>query len=303
MAPSVTYRLAREDDLRRTYDLMLEAEGDLARSRQMSLDELTIPDERRALAARAASLHDFPDRFWVAEIEGLVVGFAIAYLRGRHWHLKSLQVVPAHQGRGIGAELMRRCLVGLPPRSVRSVVSEAIQPVSNALYLRAGMSPRLVVYAMSGDPAAARLGTASRAGTGGAASDGELAALDRDVLGYARPDAHRLWRSVIDPDRIVTTRSADGRLVGYAYIAADGTIGPALGRTARDLQRVIAASMARLADAGERLATVHVVGTVRPVVDGLLRAGFRIGPVPLFFMASSPSAGFRLQAFSPDGVL
>jgi ribosomal protein S18 acetylase RimI-like enzyme len=303
MAAAITYRLAREDDLRRTYDLMLEAEGDLARSRQMSLEELTIPDERRALAARAASLQDFPGLFWVAVSDGAVVGFAIAYLRGTHWHLKSLQVVPAYQGRGIGAELMRRCMVGLPPRSVRSVVSEAIQPVSNSLYLRAGMYPRLVVYPLSGDPRAARRRAVGPGGVGAAASDVELDALDRQVLGYARPDAHRLWRDVIDADRVVSTRSDGGRIVGYAYIATDGTIGPALGRTPLDLRTVIAHSMARLAETDARSATVHVVGTVRPVIDGLLRAGFRIGPVPLFFMASSPSPGFRLQAFSPDGVL
>ena len=302
MAPSVTYRLAREGDLRRTYELMLEAEGDLARSRQMSIDELTIPDQRRALAARAASLRDFPDRFWVAEIDGTVAGFSIAYLRDAHWHLKSLQVVPAHQGLGIGGELMRRCMVDLPPGAVRSVVSEAIQPISNALYVRAGMYPRLVLYALAGDPAAARRLSRDQVVASAPASDAELDELDRDVIGYARPDAHRLWRSVIDAERLVSARSGGG-LVGYAYIANDGTIGPALGRTPRDLRSVIGHSMGRLAETGSRSANVLVPGTLRPVLDGLFRAGFRIGPVPLFFMASSPAPGFRLQAFSPDGVL
>ncbi len=164
------------------------------------------------------------------------------------------------------------------------------------------MYPRLVLYALAGDPAAARRLAPARPPTGAPASDAELDQLDREVIGYARPDAHRLWRSVIDPDRLVSARSGSG-LVGYAYIANDGTIGPALGRTPRDLRSVIGLSMTRLAETGSRSANVLVPGTLRPVLDGLFRAGFRIGPVPLFFMASSPAPGFRLQAFSPDGVL
>src|SRR5688572_18661482 len=99
----VQYRVARAADLVRTYEVMLEAEGDLARSRHLSAADLALRDRARALAARAAAMQDFPDRFWVAEAGGKVVGFGIGYLREDHWHLKSLQVVPAYQGLGVGS--------------------------------------------------------------------------------------------------------------------------------------------------------------------------------------------------------
>lgn len=298
---TVTYRLARETDVERTYEVMLEAESDLARKLHMSTADLTLPDKPRAIAARAASLADFPGRFWVAEDGRTVVGFGISYLRERHWHLKSLQVVPAYQGMGIGGELMRRCASAIPPRSVRSVVSEAIQPISNALYVRAGMYPRLIVYAFSGDPAAA-VDRSLGAATGTRATLAERDELDRSVLGYARRDAHRLWRAAIGDDRLVTARTA-GRVVGYGYAASDGAIGPAIGRSPSDVRAVIGLAMARLAEEGCASASVLVPGTLRPVVDRLLTSQFRIGAVPLIYMASGPVGGFRLQPFSPDGVL
>jgi ribosomal protein S18 acetylase RimI-like enzyme len=297
--PQVRYRLARETDLERTYEVMLEAEGDLARGHEMSLSDLTIPDKRRGLAARAASLRDFPDRFWVAEVDDVVIGFGIAYLRGRYWHLKSLQVVPARQGRGVGRELMRRCAVGIPRDSVRSVVAETIQPISNALYLRAGMAPRLVIYSFAGDPGRS---TGPLAGVATAATDRELDGLDSAVLGYARPDAHRLWREVTAADGRIAVRT-HGELVGYAYLAADGTIGPALARSARHLDAVVRASMRRIAEGGGSNATLLVPATLRPVIRSLFDARFQVGPVSLVFMASRTGRGFGLQVFSPDGVL
>jgi hypothetical protein len=96
---------------------------------------------------------------------------------------------------------------------------------------------------------------------------------------------------------------ATDREAGYAYVAATGAIGPALGRTQADVGAVVTLVITRLADDGARSASMLVPGTLRPIVDVLLRRGFRIGPVPLVYMSSRGAGGFRLQVFSQDGGL
>lgn len=54
---------------------------------------------------------DFPmliERGWVtvAVIDGRLAGYVVAYRRGDHVHVENLAVLPALQGRGVGAALL-----------------------------------------------------------------------------------------------------------------------------------------------------------------------------------------------------
>lgn len=54
----------------------------------------------------------------------------------------------------------------------------------------------------------------------------EMATLDRDIVGFARPEEHRFWSRSMEVSRLFRDRT-DGRLVGYAYFGSHSS-GPAL---------------------------------------------------------------------------
>jgi len=87
----------------------------------------------------------------VAEVGGRVVGFAIAYRRGRVAYVDSIAVDPGYRGRGIGSELLsqlerslRQAGVGLVALSVKDGNKRALD-----FYLRNGYALRGVVLILS----------------------------------------------------------------------------------------------------------------------------------------------------------
>ena len=98
----------------------------------------------------ASALRHDPDGFWVAEVDGALVGFGIAVQREHVWYLAALHVRPAYQSRGLGAEIIRRALAAARPGSLLTVGADARNPVSNALYGRFGMFPETPLLEVAG---------------------------------------------------------------------------------------------------------------------------------------------------------
>ena len=140
------------------------------------------------------------------------VGFGMAHRRGDHWFLAFLFVMPEWQGQGIGRELVER---SLPPARSAAASPYAWRPRNRfrpALYATFGMSPRVPLYVMTGSLQAGRACRTARGGGGlealafealagrGPAGHAQLAAqvgaLDRELLGYERPQEHRFWRAL-----------------------------------------------------------------------------------------------------------
>ena len=93
----------------------------------------------------------------VAEIGGLVVGYAQAIVRGDIWFLAQLFVQPEVHALGVGQELLRRSMQYGRDRSVRifSVVSST-SPAAQALYMRSGMYAIGIGYRVTGPVFASR---------------------------------------------------------------------------------------------------------------------------------------------------
>ena len=85
----------------------------------------------------------------VAESDGPLLGFGASWQRDEHWFLASLFVAEAAQGCGVGAALLD-AVWGAAPR--RRTITDAIQPVSNALYGRHGLIPSTPVLTFTGHP-------------------------------------------------------------------------------------------------------------------------------------------------------
>lgn len=130
----VTIRPATTADSGPTYEVFVDATDHLARTRGWAYKPRPMTPPQRFLAFRVNALANDPGGFWVAEVDGGLVGFGIAVQREHVWYLAALHVRPDYQARGVGSAILRRALQIAPPGSLLTVGADARTPVSNALY-------------------------------------------------------------------------------------------------------------------------------------------------------------------------
>jgi len=284
-------------------------------------------------------LRSTPDTsFWIAEDTPLlgaprVIGYARSVVRETVWSLTEFFVLPGHHRQGIGRALLDHCLTdGAAAGADTRMVLASQHPGADSLYVRkAGCFPRLPMLLLSGSLASlcsARKSFAPIADTiltvpGAVSSESgtrlraeplvrtpevaaALDALDREIVGYARPQEHAFWEQVMGgPDgparlfrRVPAGRSAsteDDEIAGYAYIGATSS-GPALARDPADLPPMLAhvAGAARellQEDTLEPLDTLPqywaLAGVNETVLRWLLERGWQI-VFQYLFMSSRP---------------
>jgi GNAT superfamily N-acetyltransferase len=231
-----------------------------------------------------------PDGCWLAESDGRVLGFGLTHRRGDHWYLAFLFVLPSEQSRGLGRTLLEACLgeTRATDAARRSVVIEAIQPVSTALYAQFGMVPRVPLYVFAGDVRPGALPDAATAlrDAGLTAAEfsgsrvkaqGDLDALDRRVVGWVRHQEHE-YLDTRDRRAFLYQRGRD--VVGYGYVQRSGRVGPICALEAKDLLPVTAHLLGSTNPPGAW--QVIVPGPAEELFPALLRAGLRIDPPAIF---------------------
>ena len=208
---------------------------------------------RRLLAHTLAT---DPARFWVVEDQaGAVAGFSSATVREGLWFLAMLFVRPGLQAAGVGQALMDRTQAGHdtdpggpaipgPDDPLDSGIhtwgmcTDAAQPISNALYARRGMVPRIPAWRMVGDvrrwsalpllPAsleAVPFETVAAGPDGSRRLADAVDGLDRELIGSAHPTDHAWLRREGRSGFLVRERGT-GRPQGYAYGSGAGRLGP-----------------------------------------------------------------------------
>jgi len=211
--------------------------------------------------------HD-AERCVVAELNGAPVAYASAWVRGDAWFLASLFVRPDAQAHGVGNALLE-AVWGEAPQ--RRTLTDAIQPVSNALYGRRGLLPATPVLAFTGraqihgggelEPAADHTDVAAA-----------LRAVDEAAYGFDRAPDHAYWATLA---RRTTWRRGD-EFVAYSYAFPNGPIGPIAGLTPPDAAAALTGELA--CATGDVI--VRVPGSSRALVEAALAAGLRLGPTP-----------------------
>ncbi len=294
------YRRVEPADIDACLEIFYTASEDLhARPGQPSLPR----NPRRLRALFEHMLRTDPELAWLAESRsgpgGEPVGFGMAHRRGDHWFLAFLFVLPERQGQGIGRELVERTLPSAAERSRIAVCAASVQPVSTALYATFGMTPRVPLYVLTGSletnampdgasptgglEALAFEALAGRGPSGHAQLAEGVGTLDRELLGYERPEEHRLWRG-LEAKGFLYFRSGETEPAGYGYAEASGRLGPVAVREPGLLPHVL----------GHLVRAVKPLGGWQVVVPGparnawlpLLRAGLRIDGPPAIYSAT-----------------
>lgn len=228
---SVTFRPARADELQRAQEMIVGSINDLTERHGFGAMASVRP-----AAFQLFSFNEDPGGFWIAEEDGEIVGSAFSWVCGDLWFLAELFIVPRMQGSGIGRELLRRSLrhADQSGAKTRALITFTFNTVSQGLYVRHGMLPRLPVYMFKVDRkalpnAGSGAGVEFRRANASESHLATFAALDRSALGVSRAKHHAYLLN--DSAMRGFLLYEDGDCIGYAYVASTGHIGPLAVRT------------------------------------------------------------------------
>jgi GNAT superfamily N-acetyltransferase len=266
-----------------------------------------MPDDLTAVTVLYEHLQRTdPDRFVVAtrpdddEPGGeRIVAFVSAVVRPPVWYLAMLFVLPEEQGIGLGRTLLERVLPRREDGLARSTSTDSVQPISNALYARYGIVPRVPLLRLVGWPIRPAAFpplpdgvTASPIG----GTEAVVAALDRETLGYEHPQEHRSLAE--GGRRAYLYRTSDGTVVGYGYTSDLGRIGPVAVRDESFLVPIVGHLIGLSSPRGAY--ALWVPGTAGETVTALLEAGLRLEGFPVLLCWDRPFADLaRYLPISP----
>ena len=221
---TITYRRAEPDDHQTTYDIATKAMQDLRGRHSFPFPraEVIDPDE---LAFRQYAHQFHRGSYQIAEDAGSAIGFGLAVRNEGRWYLALLHVLPEYQGRGIGQRLLELTLSTRAPSDALCVLTDSIQPVSTAMYIRAGMLPWIPTFEWEGAMLDSLPEPQEDASFRAGADPGELDAVDLSVIGIRRPGEHRFWLEKRGLEMEVLLRN--GTPAGYVYFSNKGDVGPA----------------------------------------------------------------------------
>ena len=269
----IHFRLASEDDLEETYRIFVQANEDLNRRLGRDVDIKSHSFPARAMAVRRAGIRHDPEGFWVAELDGRVGGFGLAIRRRSFWYLAALHVLPECQARGVGRELLRRCLgdpANLPPWLL--TISDSSNMVSTGLYARFGMLPQSAIVHLEGSAKSLGGRRVTLLPVDGKSAQPCFDRMDKLVLGEIRPEDHGSWGSI--PSLVPYLVREGDRVVGYIYVDRTGALGPAAVERPDLLCPAISAALETLCADGPGRVRIRISGTARESLAALVSAGF-----------------------------
>ena len=317
IAPALTYRPARPDDLGACAEVWRDGINDYIRR----LNQPDIPQETSSLVRLYTHLQSTdPDRFVVAktpqrDADGgeRIVAFVSAIVRDELWFLSMLFVLPEVQGTGVGRALLDlvRPPDGHDQATFRATATDSAQPISNALYASMGIVPRVPLLNLIGNPTDMEsfgqlpsgvipVPFEDLVGTPGGEGHRTLAAtvdgLDRETLGVAHPMDHRFIR--VEGRRGWLYRGPDDAVLGYGYASEAGRVGPVAVRDEALLGPILGHLTSAVVPRGAF--ALWLPGDADRAIVPALRAGFRLEQFPILLCWDRPFADLaRYLPISP----
>lgn len=279
-----------EGDLEAVREVHFRAFAELDRTSGNEVHEPTAEMVARQRARMRHFLTHDPDGSWLAEVDGTVVGVALALKRDGLWGLSLLAVDPAAQSKGIGRALLDAAL-GYAADAETAVILSSHDPRAIRRYAAAGFDLYPQVSAR-GHVEPSRLPRPDPRVRAGEASDAEFAdEVDRTVRGASRGPDHAVLAAY---SRMLVLDA--GRSRGYGYVRPDGRV---VAVAATDDDAATALLWQCLAEAGDNEAAVdHITGEQQWAVRVALAAGLRFSPWgPAFWRGRTPPRGYL-----PDGA-
>ncbi|MDP9237905.1 MAG: GNAT family N-acetyltransferase [Chloroflexota bacterium] len=280
-----------------------EAMDGLRRSQGQQVEpwQPTAPSTQRHL------LGTDPGGAWIAEINGVPVGYALSLVRGHIWFLSQLFVQPDQHGHGVGGALLERAQTYGREGGARifSVIALG-SPAAHGLYMRAGMFAVGIGYRMIGplEPLLAlpQADANKKRIVDCSGWQDRIAGLDREVFGAERRQDHAYYlRNDGFGEHGSFGLSRDGDLLGYgyAYAYADGAyIAPLAAYEPPDQLPLLRMAAEWLIEHEASTASMLVLSANKTIMGALLAAGWR-SQGWTFLMTSGPFGKF--DRYHPAG--
>ena len=289
----ILYRPARETDLAPAQELITSSINDLTRRHGFGAIAAVRPPTFQLHA-----LADDPRGLWIAEDESRILGAAFSWLCGDLWFLAELFIDPATQGAGVGGQLLSRVFAQADAASAKSraLITFAFNTVSQGLYARHGLYPRLPLHMLSGDRAtvAAAL-PATQLHSERIEDIDALAAgldtLDIGALGISRAKHRRLLFDDPAMTGYVFRRGKD--CIGSAWIAGSGHVGPLAAASREDMAEVFAAALAIAVRGQSKRVSALVPGHSENALALAMQAGMRM-TLPMVLASNRDFGDWRL---------
>ena len=284
---AIEYRLGVEADDVPTYHVFAEANRELFRRRGMP-DTFGPEPPVRMMAFRVYARQHHGGGYWVAYDGDRMVGFGIGVRHPGVWYLAALQILPEYQGKGIGQRLLELTLGTAEESDTVCAISAGMQPVSNAIYVRAGMLPWVPAFdwetsegaevpALDVDPSVDVRPTRDVS---------DIAEIDRRVVGIDRGSQLDFWLARPDMECVVLSRR--GEPGGYAFVGDGGAIGPAAVLEQSDSGTMLSAAVERLRASGVGRVSFEAAGLCPEAYGVVARLGMRIAGTALIVVSSRP---------------
>lgn len=289
----ITCRPARLEDLENARKVVQDTYNDLRVRHGLAANVALRPPAFQRLC-----LAEDPDGLWVAQAGDALVGFGFAWMRQRFWYLAQLFVRPGNQAKGIGQALLSKSLDLAKRRSAenRVLMTMAYNTASVGLYIRNGLYPREPLLRL-----AVPVRSIRRAAVAGPGYDTApirpwpdcrdwLGRIDEDVLGFKREDHHAFLQN--DPNFRAMRFERAGSPAGYAYISADGHIGPLAVAPGADSKAVVDAAVRCALEGTAKQLSMIVPGRAEHILEAASAFGFRIEE-PLVLLSAKPFGDWR----------
>jgi len=271
---AIQYRQATPADLDACADVLYAADDELSARRGLPVS----PRNREALVRLYAHMQrQFPDRFWVGEDGGHIVGFGASTEYQEMVYLGFLFVMPGLQSGGLGRKLLE---LSMHDSAYRAVAIASYQPVSAALYAWYGMTPRIPIYMLTGLPRT-EMPPLPHGVTVKPISVPATEPLDQEICRLARPFDHEWWESM---GRLRFGLFERNVLVGYGYMQATGRLGPFVVRRPEHLLPFVGRLISEAPDVEAWM--INVPGAASETFVALLHAGMRIEGPPAIYCAT-----------------
>jgi hypothetical protein len=210
----------------------------------------------------------------------------------KFWFLSQLFVRPETQAKGVGQTLLSKTLVQAERNGAtdRALITPAYNIASTGLYLNNGLYPREPLYRMAAPADAvaqnpAYVGYEATSIAPWPAPREWLAEIDEALLGLRR-DLHHRFLLGAGAARGVRIERAGG-LASYAYISAEGYLGPLAIAPRADAKAVVTTALRCALEDRPTKVSMIVPGRADAVMQAVLALGFRIED-PYVLMASRP---------------
>jgi hypothetical protein len=194
----------------------------------------------------------------------------------------------------------------------RGVATDSVQPISNALYARHGLVPRMPLLSLTGLPqrpeafgelpsgivalAFEEIASGPPDGLGHRMLVDAIDTLDRELAGAAHPADHRFLRTESRHGWLY--RGPDGTPVGYGYAGEAGRVGPVAVRDAALLGPILGHLTTAVTPRGAF--AIWIGGAADRALVPALDAGFRLDTFPVLVCWDRPFADFsRYLPISP----